>query len=140
MLDINIGLLIFTAVVFYTLIYFLNKILYQPLLGFIEKRDSLIQDDLDNIAQNSGDVESALEKASSLISNAKGEASKIKEEATTKAKEAAAKELEIAQGAIEAKYGAFVQELSGERKTLKQELLGNLSTYQNALQSKLKNI
>ncbi len=140
MLDINLGLLIFTAVVFFALIYFLNAILYQPLLGFIQKREDLIKSDLENIAQDSDDVTNSLNKANSLISDAKSEAAKMRESAVTKAKEATAKELEIAQSAIEAKYDAFVKELSGERVELKKELVSNLSTYQNSLQSKLKNI
>ena len=140
MLDINLGLLIFTAVVFFALIYLLNSILYQPLLGFMQKREDLIKSDLDNVAQDSGDVETALNKATSLISDAKGEAAKIREAATTAAKEAAAKELATAQEAIEAKYDTFVADLNAQRGTLKQELVGNLSGYQNALQTKLKNI
>jgi F-type H+-transporting ATPase subunit b len=140
MLDINIGLLIFTAVVFFALIYFLNSILYQPLLGFIQEREGKIQGDLDNISQNSDDVEGSLAKANSLISDAKNEASAIRESAITKAKDAAAKEMEIAQSAIETTYDAYVQEFHGERATLKTELVSNLSTYQNSLQTKLKNI
>jgi len=140
MLDINLGLLIFTAVVFFALIYLLNNILYQPLLGFMQKREDLIKSDMDNIAENSGDVESSLSKANALISDAKSEAAGIKESALTKAKEAAAKELETAQAAIEAKYDAFVQELGADRTALKKDLVANLSTYQNALQTKLKNI
>ena len=140
MLDINLGLLIFTAVVFFVLIYLLNNILYQPLLGFIQKREDLIQSDLENVKQDSGDVESSLAKANSLISEAKAEAAQIRESAVTKAKESALKELEIAQSAIEEKYEAFVQELSGERVALKKELVSNLSSYQNSLQTKLKNI
>jgi F-type H+-transporting ATPase subunit b len=140
MLDINLGLLIFTAVVFFALIYFLNSILYQPLLGFMQKREDLIKSDMDNIAENSGDVESSLNKAKTLISDAKSEAAAIRESAITKAKEAAAKELETAQAAIEAKYEAFVQELSADRVALKKDLLANLSSYQNSLQAKLKNI
>jgi len=140
MLDINLGLLIFTAVVFFALIYLLNNILYQPLLGFMQKREDLIKGDMDNISQNSNDIETSLEKATSMISNAKSEASKIREEAITKAKDAATKELETAQGVIEAKYDAFVKELSAERTALKTELVSNLSTYQNALQSKLKTL
>ena len=140
MLDINLGLLIFTAVIFLALIYFLNNILYQPLLGFIQKREDLIKSDLDNIAQDGGDVANSLEKANSLISDAKGEAAKIRESAVTKAKDIAAKELEVAQSAIEEKYDAFVKELSVERATLKTDLGSNLSTYQNSLQSKLKKI
>ncbi len=140
MLDINLGLLIFTAVVFFALIYFLNAILYQPLLGFIQKREDLIKNDLENIAQDGGDVANSLNKANLLISEAKSEAAEIRESAVTKAKDAAAKELEIAQSVIEEKYDAFVKELSGERTELKKELVSNLSTYQNSLQSKLKNI
>jgi len=140
MLDINLGLLIFTAVVFFILIYLLNNILYQPLLGFIQKREELIQSDLENVKQDSGDVESSLAKAHSLISEAKAEAAQIRESAVTKAKETASKELEAAQRTIEEKYEAFLQELHGERSKLKTELVSNLSTYQNSLQTKLKNI
>jgi len=140
MLDINPGLLIFTAVVFLALIYLLNNILYQPLLGFIQKREELLKSDLDNIAQDGGDVANFLEKANTLISDAKSEAANIKETAITKAKDAAAKELEIAQNAIEEKYDAFVIELKAESTSLKSELTSNLSTYQNSLQTKLKNI
>jgi F-type H+-transporting ATPase subunit b len=140
MLDINLGLLIFTAVVFFALIYLLNNILYQPLLGFMQKREELIKSDMDNIAENSGDVESSLNKANTLISDAKSEAASIRESALTKAKETAAKELETAQAAIEAKYDAFVQELGADRAALKSYLLANLSSYQNSLQTKLKNI
>ncbi len=140
MLDINLGLLIFTAIVFFALIYFLNSILYQPLLGFIQKREDLIKSDLENIAQDGSDVENSLKKANTLISDAKSEAASIRESAVSKAKEAAAKELESAQRAIEEKYTLFVKELSAEREGLKKELASNLSTYQNSLQSKLKNI
>ncbi len=140
MLDINLGLLIFTAVVFFALVYLLDSILYQPLLGFMQKREDLIKSDLESIAQNDSEVEGALQKADAVISEAKSEAAKIRESALTKAKEAAAKELETAQTAIEEKYNAFVSELSGERKTLKNDLVANLSTYQNSLQTKLKKI
>ena len=140
MLDINLGLLIFTAVVFLSLIYLLNTILYQPLLGFIQKREELIKNDLENIAQDSDAVANSLKKANTLIADAKSEAAQIRESAVTKAKDAAAKELEIAQNAIEEKYDAFVKELSAQRETLKSELASNLATYQNSLQSKLKNI
>lgn len=140
MLDISLGLLIFTAVVFLALIYILNNVLYQPLLGFIQKREDLIKSDLENIEQNSGDVEGSLAKANALISDAKSEAAKIRENAISQAKDAASKELESAQAAIEEKYSAFVAELNSERATLKTELVSNLSTYQNSLQTKLKSI
>ena len=140
MLDINPGLLIFTAVVFLALIYLLNNILYQPLLGFIQKREELLKSDLDSIAQDGGDVANYLEKANTLISDAKSEAANIRETAITEAKDAAAKELEIAQKAIEEKYNSFVKELKAESTSLKSELASNLSTYQTSLQKKLKNI
>jgi len=91
-------------------------------------------------SEDSGDVESSLAKAHSLISEAKAEAAQIRESAVTKAKETASKELEAAQRTIEEKYEAFLQELQGERSKLKTELVSNLSTYQNSLQTKLKNI
>jgi F-type H+-transporting ATPase subunit b len=140
MLDIHIGLLIFTAAILLALIYLLNNFLYQPLLGFIAKRDAVIQKDMDSIAENGGELDGFLSKANALISDAKAEAAKIRESAVNGAKEAASKELEAAQAVIESKQATFVQELKGERDGLKKELLSNLSTYQSALQSKMKKI
>jgi F-type H+-transporting ATPase subunit b len=140
MLDISLGLLIFTAVIFFVLIYLLEKTLYKPLLGFMKKREDLIRNDKESLEESGDEVEEALSRANASISEAKAEASKLREAEVAAAKEAAAKELALAKEAIDSKYEAFVKELSKERESLKKSLQANLSTYQGALSSKLKKV
>jgi len=140
MLDISLGLLIFTAVIFFGLIYLLDKTLYKPLLGFMKKREDLIRNDKESLEESGGDVEEALSRANASISEAKAEASKLREAEVAAWQEAAAKELTLAQEAIDSKYEAFASELGEERKSLKKNLQANLSTYQGALSSKLKKV
>ena len=140
MLDISLGLLIFTAVVFFGLIYLLDKTLYKPLLGFMNKREDLIRTDKESLEESGGEVDEALSRANASISEAKAEASKLREAEVAAAKEAAAKELIIAQEAIDSRYAEFAKELNLERDSLKKNLQANLSTYQGALSSKLKKV
>ena len=140
MLDISIWLILFTAAVFLSLIYILDKILYKPLFGFMNKRDAMIEDDLKGIKQNSGEVEESLKKADEIISHAKGEAHTIRESATLKAKEGAQQELKVFQDEIEKKYSSFASSLNNDKSELREKLASNLSTYKSGLKSKLKSI
>jgi F-type H+-transporting ATPase subunit b len=140
MLDISIGLLLFTAVVFFALVYFLNKNLYDPLLSYMKKRDDSIKNDLLNASGNESEIEESLNKANENISQAKDEAAKIKEEAVTKAREEAAQEVAKVQNKLEEEYANFQKELVGKKETLKNDLVANVSSYQGSLQTKLKNI
>ncbi|OQX74599.1 MAG: hypothetical protein B6D59_02040 [Campylobacteraceae bacterium 4484_4] len=140
MLDISLGLLIFTTIVFLFLVFALNAMLYQPLLAFMRKREDSIAQDMANVDENSEEVEEALTRAHDTIAEAKSEAAKIRESAVSKAKEAAAKEIATLHEKLESEYQSFLQSLSKERESLKKELTANLGTYQKALQAKIKNI
>ena len=140
MLDISPWLLLLTAGVFLFLVYFLNHTLYQPLLRFIQKRDEIIDDDLASANQNSGDIESSLAEAHDIVAEAKGKAASLREDAVLKAKDQAGKKLDVSKAALEEKYQSFLQTLSANRDELKEGLAGNLSGYQESLQTKLKNI
>jgi len=140
MLDINPGLLLFVAVLFLALIYLLDKMLYQPLLSFMHQRETTIQNDLHASREMGDEAEEARKAAHDTIAEAKSEAAQIREAAAAKAKEKAAAMIESVQQEIETQYASFAKHLEEERVTLKQSIESNLPRYQEAIQSKLKQI
>ncbi len=140
MLDISLGMMIFVGVLFLGLIYLLNEMLYKPLLSFMDKREKSIRDDLALADNNDDDIEKDLQEANAKIIAAKAEASKIREDAMTKAKEAASRALSEGKESFESKYSTFVKELSKERVSLKSSISSNLSSYQDGISTKIKNI
>ncbi len=140
MLDINIGLLLFVAVLFLSLIYILNKMLYVPLLAFMDKREETIKKDLSLAKEMGSDVDKALSEASQTILEAKAQAHKIREEALIKAKEKSQAKIDSLQKELEEKYEAFAKSLLDEKENLKKSIESKIPDYQNLIQSKLKNI
>lgn len=94
MLDISPALLLVTGAVFFTLLIVLNKMLYKPLIEFIDNRNNSIKRDLENAGKNTSDVEAYFKEADQIILAAKAEAGKIREAALNKAKVDAAKKIE----------------------------------------------
>lgn len=140
MLDISFGLLIFVAVLFLALVYVLNDMLYKPLLAFMEKRDKSIRDDLASSQKNNDEIEAALAEANEKISIAKGKASDIREEAVAKAKELATQKVEESRSVIESQYISFIEQLAKDKDSLKKSISSNLSSYQDGIATKIKNI
>ena len=140
MLDIQFGLLLFVAVLFLALIFILNKMLYQPLLAFMDKRDETIKDDMKSAKQMGNDVEEAQKVAHGTILEAKSQAHKIRESATAQAKEKAEKLIDSAKETIDSKYNDFTQSLLSQREELKKSISLNVPAYQKSIQNKLKKL
>ncbi len=140
MLDLSLGLFLFVVALFLVLIYLLNDMLYKPLLAFMEKREGSIRDDLASSDQNKDEIDSANALANEKISAAKSEAAKIRDEALTSAKESASAKLEDRKEAIEKQYTSFLEQLSVDKDNLKNSISANLSSYQDGISAKIKNI
>jgi F-type H+-transporting ATPase subunit b len=140
MLDISLWLVLFVTVLFLALIYLLNEMLYKPLLAFMDKREASINGDLSASTQNADEIEEAKALAHEKISTAKGEAASIRDAAMAKAKESAAAKLEESKLALEKQYASFIDKLSHDRDALKQQVSANISSYQDGIQAKIKNI
>lgn len=140
MLDINLGLLLFVAVLFLALVYILDKMLYRPLLTFMDQRDETIAKDLATTKALGSEAEEALQQAHDTIAKAKAEAMEIRETAREKAKTKAASMVAAVEEEIQVQYETFTQKLAEERSALKQSIEANLPKYQDAIQNKLKQI
>ncbi len=140
MLDLNPGLMLFVLVVFFSLMYLLNTMLYQPLLKFMDERDATIANDLKNAEEmidNSSDLNA---KADTLLAEAKAEANAIREKATAEAKALAESKIESKAKELEISSLAFEVELKAEQKTLKDTLTAQLPAFKKTLQSKFSGL
>lgn len=88
MISINIYVILLQMLSFSLLVYFLNKVLVAPLSTFLEKRETLISDDLKEASQNRQESENLVKEQRSILKQAHQEAKKVRENA----EEAASKE------------------------------------------------
>jgi len=140
MLDISPILLLVTIVVFFTLLIVLNKILYKPLLGFIDNRNESINRDLENAGKNTSDVEAYYEEANQIILEAKAQAGKIREAALSEAREIAAKKVEQRQSELEEEYTLFLKDLNADRTDFEVSLSAKIPLFRDSIKQKLGNI
>jgi len=94
MLDLNPGLMLFVLVVFFSLLFLLNTMLFQPLLKFMDDRSATIAGDLQNAEEMAGSNDELNTKADTILAEAKAEANKIREKATSEAKALAESKIE----------------------------------------------
>jgi len=140
MLDISPILLLVTGFVFFTLLILLNKILYGPLLEFIDNRNNSIKRDLENAGKNTSDVEAYYKEADQIILEAKAQAGKIREAALSEAKEIAAKKVEQKQSELEEEYTSFLKDLEAEKIEFQASLSANVPLFRDSIKQKLGNI
>jgi len=140
MLDINPVLLIATLVVFLLLIAVLNSWLYRPLLAFMQKRDEDIKRDLSKVGSNDGEIKELLDKAGSILNDAKLEAAALREKVIADAKELADSRIEAKKAALANEYAEFEKSLLESKEELKKELLAQVPAYKEALKLKFNQI
>ena len=140
MLDINPLLLLSTLVVFLILIAVLNSWLYRPLLAFMQKRDEDIKRDLSKVGSNDSEIKELLEKANSIVMNAKLEAAALREKVIADAKELAESRIEAKKAALANEYTEFEKSLEERAEELKRELLGDVPAFKEALKLKFSQI
>jgi ATP synthase subunit B len=140
MLEINLPLVVLTAVIFLGLIAVLNSILYKPLLKFIDARNDAIKNDEESASKNTSDLGVCEAQIEQLIAAARNEAGKIKQEAINAAKDAAAKIVSEKRGVLEADYDAFIQNLNSQKSDFRADLQQKLPELQAALKAKLARI
>jgi len=140
MLDLNPGLMLFVLVIFFSLMYLLNTMLFQPLLKFMDDRDATIANDLKNAEEMAGNSADLNAKADALLTEAKAEANAIREKAVSEAKALAESKLESKVKELDVSSAAFEAELEVEQKALKDALTAQLPAFKESLQSKLSSL
>ncbi|MRI83621.1 MAG: F0F1 ATP synthase subunit B' [Nitratiruptor sp.] len=140
MLDISLGLIVLTAVVFFILVFLLNQWLYKPLLGFMQERQETIQRDLENANANESGARELLEEAEQIVQEAKHKANAKKQEAITRAKEEAAAMIQQKREELERRYQEFLQELAKEEEEIRSNLISQIPLFKEAIKAKLNKL
>ncbi|WP_295147776.1 FoF1 ATP synthase subunit B' [uncultured Campylobacter sp.] len=140
MLEIDVPLVVLTAIVFVILIAILNPLLYKPMLKFIDDRNASIKNDEENTSKNTSDLGLYEAQIEDIILKARSEANKIKQDALNLAKDEAAKEIETKRASLETDYANFINALNVQKGELKSELASKLPQLQSVLSAKLASI
>jgi len=140
MLDINPMLLLATFIVFVSLIAVLNSWLYNPLFGFMNKRDIDIKRDLDQVGSNDAEIAELKQKAESIIANAKLEAAALREKVIAEAKEQAESKIEAKRAELTQEYAEFEKSLQASKETLRADLMKQVPGFKEAIKAKISQI
>jgi len=140
MLDIHVPLMLFVLVLFLTLLVVLNRMLFQPLLKFMDDRDRTIAKDLEAVKGLSGNSDELNAKAEENISNAKSEAAAIRQKAIEDEKALAASKIETKQSELDKAYAEFAGKLAQEKENLKNELLSQMPLFKESLKAKFSKL
>jgi len=140
MLDINPSLLGLTLVVFLVLIALLNSWLYNPLLGYMKKRDDDIKKDLNEVGSNDDEIAALHLQAENVISNAKAEAMALRDKVVNEAKELSESKIEAKKAELAEKFAAFNASLNAEKENLSSTLLSEIPLFQEAIKAKFSKI
>jgi F-type H+-transporting ATPase subunit b len=140
MLDVSPALLLVAVATFLVMLVLLNKMLYRPLLEFVQNRDKAIANDYENAGKNTSDISAYQEEAERIIREAKAEAAKIRADVIQEAKETSLRKIEQRKAELEEEYGAFLEGLGKERTELKTSLLEQMPVFKDGIQTKLQHI
>lgn len=88
--------LVIEVLSFAILVFILTKIVYTPLLNFLDKRKTLIQDSIEEAKRLRGESDRNLEESKRILKEAKDQALKMKDQANIEAEELKIRSLEKA--------------------------------------------
>ena len=140
MLDISPVLLVATLVVFLVLIALLNSWLYNPLLGYMQKRDEDIKKDLSEVGNNDDEIASLHAQADKIVSDAKAEAMALREKVVSEAKELSESKIEAKKAELAEKFATFAASLNEEKESLNNVLLSEVPLFKEAIKAKISKI
>ena len=138
MLDVSPLLLAFETVVFLSLIYLLNKLLYAPLLEFMDKREGLLAQEDGELLAYAKTCDDLKAQANAVLSTANAEAMRLRQEATDVAKTESEKIISQTKEKIKEGFASFAGAMSEEEKALRAYLVTCHTTFEDAIQKNLK--
>ncbi len=140
MLDISVPLMLFDFVLFLTLLVLLNRMLYKPLLKFMDDRDDTIANDL-NVARSMSGTSGALHaEAEGILDDARSSASDIRQKAINDAKVLAESKAESKRAELDKKHISFMEGLESEKETLRNSLLSQMPLFKESLKAKFSKL
>ncbi len=133
-------LMLLVFFLFIICIFLLDTWLYKPILKFMDARDDMIKNDMENANSNDSNIEHIQNEIAHILEEAKKEAAFIKEQATTQAKSIYDNKIQELQSNNDKDFVAFTEQLQRDKEELKQSLLMQMPEFQTILANKLKQL
>lgn len=139
-ITVNPYLMLLVFVVFLVSVFLLNTWLYRPLLGFMEKREASIDQDLQSVQQSDQEINKINQEIKQILEDARLQSSQIIEQATAEAK--SEYEAKIAKKKLEStsKIDDFFVELEKEKSSLKSSVLSHMQDFESSLKTRISQI
>ena len=147
LLDVNPGLIIWTALTFLILLIVLKKVAWKPILTALENREKEIEDSLNKaekakeeaqkiLEQNQASLSKAEDKSKKIIEQSRIYSETLKEQMLKESKEEAKKLIDSASAEIDRKKNAAFEQLKNQVAEISLNAAGkimreNLSTEKN---------
>lgn len=140
MLDIHVSLMLFVLVLFLALLVVLNRMLYKPLVKFMDDRDEAIASDLKAARNLSGNSEALLAEAEEILEEARSKAAEIRQKSIDEAKALAESKIESKRAELDKEYASFIESLEGEKEALRNALLSQMPLFKESLKAKFSKL
>ncbi len=138
MLNINFGVMLIIAGIFFITLILLKVWLFDPLVKFMDEREKKLQEELKMISQNTEETKEIEEAIKEVLRLAREDASKILTEARLKAIEEAEKLKAIKQREIEDAKDSLRVMLEKEKQDLLKQLLPEKEEIKSLIEKKIR--
>ncbi len=138
MLNINFGVMLIIAGIFFITLILLKVWLFDPLVKFMDEREKKLQEELKMISQNTEETKEIEEAIKEVLRLAREDASKILTEARLKAIEEAEKLKAIKQREIEDAKDSLRAMLEKEKQDLLKQLLPEKEEIKSLIEKKIR--
>jgi F-type H+-transporting ATPase subunit b len=140
MLDIYPSLMAVMLVIFFVMLFQLNKKLYKPLLKFMDDRDAAIAKDMEAAKNMGGNTDALQAQAQANLDEAKATAAKLRQDVIEEGKAKTAEAVAQKQGELEKKQERFAAKLEEEKVTLQNALLSQIPLVKESLKAKFSQL
>jgi F-type H+-transporting ATPase subunit b len=140
MLDIYPSLMAIMLVIFFVMLFQLNKKLYKPLLRFMDDRDAAITKDMEAAKNMGGNTDELQAQAQANLDEAKATAAKLRQEVIEDGKVSIAQAVDQKQEELDKKQERFAVKLEEEKVTLQNALLSQIPLVKESLKAKFSQL
>ncbi|PAF45910.1 hypothetical protein BKH40_00420 [Helicobacter sp. 11S02629-2] len=132
--------MVLVFIVFLITMYLMNKFVFKPMIGFMDKRDEHIKQDLVDAHKNQDEITAIEKETQTILQEAKHHSHMLIETETKKAKDEANAAIEKALEENKAKLDSFKASLREQKPLLKAKIKEHLVGLDSMLSNKIRNI
>ncbi len=140
MLDLNFGVMLIIAGIFFVTMILLKMWLFDPLVKFMDEREETLKKELQMISENTEETQKIEEEIKTILKLARDDAKKILEEARIKAIEEAERIKALKRKELEEAKESLFLTLQQEKEKILNELLQEKENIKTLIEKKIRDV